>query len=72
MTFTCKGCKKREPGCHAKCEKYQAEKATWEEEKAQRRKEEQIQNRLTEHVISSVQKTRKRKGKARWGQYYEQ
>lgn len=34
MIFSCKGCGNRYPGCHDKCEKYKAEKATYAERKA--------------------------------------
>lgn len=33
MSFTCKGCPERHPGCHDKCEKYQAEKAEYQARK---------------------------------------
>lgn len=29
MSFTCKGCTERTPGCHDHCEKYKAEKAEY-------------------------------------------
>lgn len=34
MTFSCKGCAKREPGCHDRCETYKQEKAEYDRQKA--------------------------------------
>lgn len=63
--FTCKGCGSRYPGCHAKCEKYQAEKAAWEEKKAEIRKRQDIERRLNDHEASSIARNKKRMGKQR-------
>ena len=42
MSFTCKGCPKRTPGCHDSCEKYQHEKAEYEAMKAKLQKEKAV------------------------------
>lgn len=37
--FSCKGCNKREPGCHDRCETYKQEKAEYDRQKAVARKD---------------------------------
>ena len=44
--FTCKGCEHRHPGCHDKCEKYQAEKKAHEELMERKRKYDDLQASL--------------------------
>lgn len=38
MIFSCKGCEKRYPGCHAVCETYKQEKAELDASKEEMRK----------------------------------
>lgn len=59
MPFTCKDCEARYPGCHAKCEKYLAEKASWEATKKERDKHRTVD----EYISDSIHRTMD--GKAR-------
>ena len=56
MIFTCKDCGNRQPGCHSKCEKYQKEKAAYEERKAADVKHNAIQGGLTAQKNDAVRK----------------
>lgn len=61
--FSCKGCPDRHPGCHAKCEKYNREKAAHEAEKAEAAKKAAIQNGLTSYQIGVCRRNVARKGR---------
>ena len=63
MSFTCKGCPNRTPGCHDKCEKYQAEKAEHDAMKDKRFAEEQLRCGLMDQTYRAVRKVTKRKRK---------
>jgi hypothetical protein len=63
--FTCKDCDQRHPGCHDKCEKYQAEKKVYEERKAAERKRIDLQGALYAQRDRGVRKA-KRKAKYEW------
>ena len=67
VSFSCKGCADRYPGCHDKCEKYQKEKAVYEE----RRKERQIAGRLAGQRGDAVGKCMKHRHPS-GGKYLEQ
>ena len=61
--FTCKDCDQRHPGCHDKCEKYQAEKKAYEERQAVKRKYNDLRGALYRQRDEGVQRALK---KARW------
>ena len=56
MSFSCKGCPTRTPGCHDKCEKYQKEKAEHEAMKDKRNKENAIRCGLNEQTFHAIGK----------------
>ena len=60
MSFSCKGCPTRAPGCHSQCEKYIAEKKAHEEKMDEYRKWKGIQLGLDQHEIKNVERVRKR------------
>ena len=62
MSFSCKGCDNRHPGCHATCERYIAEKKAWDERQAQIRKKKEIEDGLNNHLITTMHKNKKRMG----------
>lgn len=67
MEFTCKGCQSRQPGCHDKCEKYQAEKKAHEEREAIKRKQHDLQAALYQQRDRGVQRAlRKAKNERKW------
>ena len=66
MTFTCKDCGNRHPGCHSQCEKYQKEKAAYEERKAANVKHNAIQGGLDAQRNEAVRKALRRRVN-KWG-----
>lgn len=62
MSFTCKGCENRHPGCHSECEKYKAEKAAWDAQQAKIRKAKAVEDGLNHHLINTMYKNSKRRG----------
>jgi hypothetical protein len=62
-TFSCKGCEKRTPGCHARCEKYLKEKAEYDRLKAAEDKRRDIQIGIWEQRSIKVDKATKRRWK---------
>ena len=64
--FTCQGCGDRHPGCHGQCEKYQKEKAAYEELKATAMKEYVVQGGLDAQRNNAIRKARKRRI-SKWG-----
>ena len=65
MSFTCKGCPDRFPGCHDKCEKYRTEKAKHEARRAQDAARRAVDSGLREQRTAAVNKAmrHRRKGK---------
>lgn len=61
--FSCKGCGSRHSGCHAKCEKYIAEKAAHEEKRAAERKAKNIEMGLDAHTFRAIERNAKRYGR---------
>ena len=61
MSFTCKDCENREPGCHAKCEKYKREKAKHDERKLAERKKKEIEIGLYKQRTAAVNKAERHK-----------
>lgn len=57
--FTCKDCGNRHPGCHGQCEKYQKEKATYEERKAALTKELVVQGGLNAQRNNGIRKAKR-------------
>ena len=66
MTFTCKDCGNRHPGCHSQCEKYQKEKAAYEKQKAENVKHNSIQGGLDAQRNNAVRKALRRRVN-KWG-----
>ena len=56
MSFTCKGCPDRTPGCHGTCEKYQKEKREHDALKAKWNAENAIRCGLEEQKYKAVSK----------------
>ena len=54
--YSCMNCQNRYPGCHDHCQKYQAEKAAHEKEKAARDFQRQIKGGLVEQRSKGVYK----------------
>lgn len=52
--FTCKDCPSRYPGCHDKCERYQAEKKSYEEAKELKRQQDAVRKSLDVQRSTSV------------------
>lgn len=67
--YSCKGCEKRYPGCHGKCEAYIAEKEKHDALKAAYNKKMAVENGITGQLIKSTCKSIKRR---RGGKSYEQ
>lgn len=63
MKFTCKGCEKREPGCHDHCEKYQKEKADYEARKEQINKDASIKQGVYDQHFHAMAKAQRRHGR---------
>lgn len=65
MIYSCKNCQDRQVGCHGTCEKYLAQKALHEQEKAEldkRKAEEQVISKYTyEKVMKAVLKRERRR-----------
>lgn len=65
MIYSCKDCRERQVGCHSTCEKYLAQKALHEQEKAEldkRKAEEQDISKYTyEKIMRSVLKRERRR-----------
>lgn len=66
-TYSCKGCvpPNRYPGCHGKCEKYLAEKAEHDAQKAENDKKQALERGLYGQRSSKVyqaMKNRRKKG----------
>ena len=57
----CKGCTKRQIGCHGSCEEYQQGLATWVEEKHQSIVNRAIDSQLRRHQFDQVEKLRRTK-----------
>ena len=58
--FTCKDCQNRQPGCHDKCEKYQAEKKTHDARLAAKREADTIQRNLDQQYADGVRHAQKK------------
>jgi len=58
--FSCKGCKERHGGCHATCERYAAEKAEHERERAEQRSNYQKDLAIMDAIIQGKQRRKKR------------
>ena len=65
-TFSCKGCEKRYPGCHGKCETYIAEKAIHDENKAAADKKRAVEYGLDSQFGRSIYRARKIRRKGRF------
>ena len=63
MIFSCKECKKHEPGCHATCETYKQEKAAYLERKAAYDKERYINGELAGQRAEAVERIKKKQRK---------
>lgn len=61
MTFSCKDCTDREPGCHAKCEKYAADKDKIKKISDEKAKEREVMN-MKKDFSASWEKRMRRKG----------
>ena len=61
--FSCYGCEKRAPGCHAKCDIYKAEKAEHEERKAKENRRRSVKNGLNAQRSAAVYRNTKGKRK---------
>lgn len=55
----CKDCPDRHPGCHGKCEKYIQQRSEYDAEKSAFMKKQEVQNRLTQQTIDTINKTTK-------------
>ena len=66
-TFSCKGCEKRTPGCHARCEKYLKEKAEHDRLKAAEDKRRDIDLGIREQRSRGIGKAVK--GRRTGGKY---
>lgn len=69
MSFTCKGCPNRAPGCHDKCEKYLREKAEHDAMKQKKFEQERIRCGLADQTFRAIKKSTK--GIRRGGFYAE-
>lgn len=56
MSFTCKGCGDRHPGCHGKCEKYLMEKAMHDAQNEAIREKKTISYGITAQRTAGVTK----------------
>lgn len=65
MSFTCKGCGDRFPGCHGSCKKYQREKAEHEARRAKEAARRAVETGLRDQRTAAVTKAtrNRRKGK---------
>ncbi len=63
MTFTCKGCPNRAPGCHDHCEKYQDEKAEYEARKDQLNKDKAVRQSVNAQRYAAIGKAVKSHGR---------
>jgi hypothetical protein len=59
MSFTCKGCPNRAPGCHDRCEKYQKEKRDHETRKAKQNAENAVRCGLEDQKSKAVYRAAK-------------
>ena len=58
--FTCKDCQNRHPGCHDKCEKYQAEKKTHDALLAAKREADTLRRNLDQQYVDGVRRAQKK------------
>ena len=58
--FTCKDCPTRHPGCHDKCEKYQAEKKTHDARNAAKREADTLRRNLDQQYADGVRRAQKK------------
>lgn len=66
--YSCMGCEKRHPGCHAECETYKREKAAHDEQKAAEDRRRAVSMGITEQRTAAVAKAmRKRKKRSQSG-----
>ena len=63
MIYSCKGCEKRYPGCHGKCEAYLADKAKHDALKAEYDRKKAIENIIVGQVIECTRRSMKRRRK---------
>ncbi len=63
MSFTCKGCPDRTPGCHDHCEKYQKEKAEYEARKQEVDKARAIRQSVEDQRYTAIGKAVKTHGR---------
>lgn len=67
MSFSCKGCQLRQPGCHDKCQKYQAERKARDELNAIRQKHDWLQANLYQQRDEGVRRALKKDRRGRKG-----
>ena len=58
--FTCKDCPDRYPGCHDKCEKYQAENEIHKARLAAKREADTIRRNLDQQYADGVRRAKKK------------
>lgn len=63
MIYSCKGCEKRYPGCHGKCEAYLADKAKHDALKAEYDRKMAIENRIVSQIIDCTHRSMKKRRK---------
>ena len=55
----CRGCTKRYPGCHDKCEDYKQARAEFEKEKKEERKQKEAAADQMRRILAAEKRTRK-------------